>query len=642
MSGIPSNLTRTSNGLAAQLLLASLQQTQVQMLQVQTQLSTGKRINNPSDDPGAIGSLTNLRTILAQFTTQNASLATASNMNGATDTAMADLTNLLTQAQNVASSEAGTLADPSERSAQASVVSSLIDSFVQILNRQNNGVYLFSGQNSNQPALSPSYTGYQYTGSAQPLSVQITPQMSVALNSSAGQVLGMTSGRVQGNVDLDPKASAATRLADVNGARNGGVTLGTVQLNVDGTLVNVDLAHADNLGDVRDRINAAIANVDPTAGSVAVTSTGFSLTAATGHTIGIGDIGEGKTAADLGLNLTGITGATAAGADLNPKLTLTTNVADFGPSVDLTSGLKVSVNGNPTVINFAGCTTAQDMINAVSAAGVGLRMSINDAGTGFNLTSDLSGVDISVGENAGGTTATDLGLRSYDRSTLLSDFNSGAGVTPLGNGQDDLAIQLHDGSAVNVSLSAAVTLGDVIDAINTAGGGNVTAALASDGNGLVLTDTTSGASDFSVGPAGSSTAATSLGLVQDAGSGSTITAPDNAPIYTDSALSHLIALRDALLSNDVAGITLAGQQLQKDMQSVAQARAVVGVQANQIQNEQSTLSNRNVQTQSLLSDLQDTDVTAAISRFTQLQQQLQASLQVGVLSMNLTLLDFLK
>src|SRR5690606_10059340 len=122
---------------------------------------------------------------------------------------------------------------------------------------------------------------------------------------------------------------------------------------------------------------------------------------------------------------------------------------DFGPAVDLASGLRVNVNGKDTVISFAGCTTVQDMINTVAAANVGLRLTINEAGTGFNLQSDLSGADVSIGEN-GGTTAADLGLRSFSRSTLLSDFNRGRGVSVVGGGDYDLEFHLHDGSAIPV------------------------------------------------------------------------------------------------------------------------------------------------------------------------------------------------
>jgi flagellin-like hook-associated protein FlgL len=46
--------------------------------------------------------------------------------------------------------------------------------------------------------------------------------------------------------------------------------------------------------------------------------------------------------------------------------------------------------------------------------------------------------------------------------------------------------------------------------------------------------------------------------------------------------------------------------------------------------------------QSLLSGLQDADVTEVITRFTQLQQQLQASMQAGAQNLHLSFLDYLR
>jgi flagellin-like hook-associated protein FlgL len=53
---------------------------------------------------------------------------------------------------------------------------------------------------------------------------------------------------------------------------------------------------------------------------------------------------------------------------------------------------------------------------------------INQAGTGIQVQSRLSGCDFSIGEN-GGATATQLGLRTLSADTPLSDLNYGQGVS---------------------------------------------------------------------------------------------------------------------------------------------------------------------------------------------------------------------
>ena len=62
----------------------------------------------------------------------------------------------------------------------------------------------------------------------------------------------------------------------------------------------------------------------------------------------------------------------------------------------------------------------------------------------------------------------------------------------------------------------------------------------------------------------------------------------------------------------------------------------------ELESRQNRLADQNLATQSLLSSLQDTDFTEAISRFQTLQTSLQASLQTGASMLNLSLLDFLK
>ncbi|MGE3963680.1 MAG: flagellar filament capping protein FliD [Planctomycetota bacterium] len=114
--------------------------------------------------------------------------------------------------------------------------------------------------------------------------------------------------------------------------------------------------------------------------------------------------------------------------------------------------------------------------------------------------------------------------RTLTGTTPLADFNNGQGVDTTGSGAE-FRIQLRDGSQVDVDLDGAVTLEDVLEAINNAGGGNVTAALAATGNSIVLEDLTTGGSSLRVTAVGGSTAFNDLGLNRSANvtGGSTLT-----------------------------------------------------------------------------------------------------------------------
>jgi flagellin-like hook-associated protein FlgL len=639
MSSINTSSSRVSTASTADSMLTNLRRTQAALLDLQTQISTNKRINKPSDDAGAYSAISRLNTLAAKYDQQISDLSTAGNAVAGADGALSDLSDLLLSAQNIASSQIGVDSDSATRNSQADIIDSMLDSVVALGNRDQSGIYLFSGRTSGTQPFVSDTNGIRYTGSSEQLTTNFGG-VDVDLNASGGAALGALSSRVTGTVDLNPGASATTRILDVNGARALGVTLGSVTLNVDGTAVNVDLTNAGSLGNVRDLINNAVNAIDPTAGGLAVGPNGFSLTAPAGHTIAIADQGTGITAADLGIAISA-NGATTAGGDLDPKLTLGSSLAGLGATVDLTSGLKVTSGATTKIIDLSGATTVQGLVNAVQSAGLGLRLEINGAGTGFNLINEVSGNTVSIGENAGGTTATDLGLRSLTGATNLSDFNHGQGVSVVGNGQDDFGISLHDGSTVNVKLQGAQTVQDVIDAINAAGAGTVTASLATDGNGIVLSDTTAGASAFKVAALNGSSAAANLGIVQNAGLAATINGTDNATVRTESVFTHLIALRDALRRNDTQAITNSGGSLGTDVSNIAAVRGTMGVRAQHIEAEKNRASEQKLQTATLLSGVQDTDLTEAITRFTQLQQQLQATLQTGSKVMQLSLLDFL-
>ena len=104
----------------------------------------------------------------------------------------------------------------------------------------------------------------------------------------------------------------------------------------------------------------------------------------------------------------------------------TTTAGGSGTSLD-TSGLQIVSGGKTYTVSLGGDTTVQDLLNSINKSGAGLDAEINAAKTGINVSSRVSGADFSIGEN-GGTTATQLGLRTFTADTQLSQLNYGAGV----------------------------------------------------------------------------------------------------------------------------------------------------------------------------------------------------------------------
>ena len=145
--------------------------------------------------------------------------------------------------------------------------------------------------------------------------------------------------------------------------------------------------------------------------------------------------------------------------------------------------------------------------------------------------------------------------RQHGRHGPLSIAQSGAAL-PIAGGiavhveAPTSPITTRNGQRFNVNLSGAETVGDVIDAINAATGGSVTARLATVGNGIELVDNTAGAGQLTVTQDGRSQAAEYLGLIptDDAGrqhTGTLIGADQNF-LESASVFTTLLRLRDAL------------------------------------------------------------------------------------------------
>jgi flagellar hook-associated protein 2 len=214
---------------------------------------------------------------------------------------------------------------------------------------------------------------------------------------------------------------------------------------------------------------------------------------------------NGGTGASLGLfKITDRSGATAT-IDTSNAVTLQDVVTDINTATGI--NVKATVNGDHIVlIDETGKTSSDLIVQDVDSSGAASSLGI----AGDSTTGTLTGTSINY--LASGTTTASL--------------NDGNGVQ-LGTGGADLSINPGDGgSAIQVSLSGATTLGAVVKAINTAGGSRLSASLTGEG----ITLTASGGGTISVSDLNGSKAAEGLGLNTQSTTGGTLT---GQPILAD-------------------------------------------------------------------------------------------------------------
>ena len=635
MSRIGTSFTRTSLLQTSSNQLSQLQNTQRDIQILEQQIATGRAVENASDAPERAASILALQSSLRDREQQGLNTATAVTTLNAADGALGEATTILIEARDTASSQVGIGSDAATRSAQAAVIDAQVDALLNLANTQSNRVSVFGG-NSGAEAGGRVFErflgGIRYVGGTENLAADLGGAEAQSFNVNGSDAFGALSARVRSSRDLEPTLTGATALANVNGPRGSlaEVSLdGGLEVQINGTSVAVDLTFAQTLDDVAVRVNAAIDSVVPG-----------------GNTVTLRDPAGGGTAATLGVDgLTSTGGAVSAGSALTRQLTAQTALADLGVTIDLASGVRLQQGETTVDVDLSGATTVQDVQNIFDQLDLGVRVEINADGRGLNLVSEVAGIELSVGEN-GGTTATDLGIRSFGLDTRLDDFNGASGVQAVAAG-DDLSVSLHDGTTFAVDLFGAETVADVVSRLQAAAtaagvaGADFTVGLAAVGNGLTVTDNTVGTGSFVIADVDPSSAATQLGLAADVGTANTLDGEDRATIRVENAFTHLTDLRTALENDSTAGITLAGDQLETDIDSVVSARGSVGVQTQRLEESQLRYEQQAAQEQTVLSDLQDADLVEVLSRYQQLQIQLQASLQIAAQSQRQSLLDFL-
>ncbi|MGA2497415.1 MAG: flagellar hook-associated protein FlgL [Tepidisphaeraceae bacterium] len=526
------NTARVSLGQQLALAQRQLSSNESSLLDVQTQLSTGKRINKLSDDPAAGAAVLQLRKTLADRQAYAASLTSVSSNLGQVDSTLGNLTDMLRQAQQTASANVGSTVSADDRTAAASVISSLYSQVLSLANQQNQGVYLFGGDQAATAPYVSDLGGVRFAGSQNVLSNEIDAGASLALNVPAGSIFGDMSS-VKGSVDL-------------------------------------------------------------------------------------------------------------TGPNATAPLTPLTNLADLkgGMGLDLASGFVITNGTKSATIDLSGAKTLEDVFNRVKAANVGAVARINSDGTGIDICNTVQGTAMSVTEN-GGTTATDLGIRTFSPTTRLADLNDGGGIgAVVGN---DLEITRSDGTKFQVDLGSAQTVQDAIDAINAASGGTVAATFSSTGaNGIILTDNAGGSGSISVASINGSNAAAGLGLDGTATGNTVLTGRDVGAVHTSGIFTSLANLQNALIHNDQNGITTAAEALQNNLNQVVLVRGQVGAMEQEANNRQTQIQDQNTTTQTLLSNLEDVDYNQAVTQFQTLQTALQAQLETTGKILNQSLMDYLQ
>lgn len=682
MTQFPSGIARAPTLLLSQVATNTIGRTNLSMFRTTTQLSTGMAISRASEDMVRAAAILQLDDRLARSaqTLKNLGFAEAS-INGL-DNGLGEVTDLLQQAKEIALTQISAGPDADERAAQAIVIQTMIDSMFGVVNRKGVSGFVFGGATPGRQPVQDLFGSYRIlTGAAGLLSdtpglgrVPITVRSPEAVRGIPGVVLG--------KADLQPQLTADTRLDDIRGGRQLGVTAGILTYSFEGgPTQRVDLSNTDTVGDVINAINASIRWYEQDAGvnilgpgGLAISGTSIAIDSPYGA-ITFADIEGGVVAQDLGLVTAAETSfdpGRAVGADLSPRVTTSTRVDQLGAVGSALGAIRISNNGQSATVNLAGAQTIGEIKSRIESSGLGVRVRINADGTGIDIINEVAGGSaraLSISEVGGNNdTASMLGIRTFSAQTRVSDLNFGKGVSVLSGHSDphfntDFVLTLDDAGGnpleipIDLSPGDMTTLGNVVAVINqqinaalTAAGRPTTALTASIGttdNGIVFTQdpaiTAGSGGSLRIERRNNSLAAIQLGLTEGSwdAAGNRWVGVDKAKVRVDSVFTHLIDLKEALATNDEFGMQIATEELDTILDDVTRTRALVGGYSQRIGRQVARQEDLQVLDEQVRSRLRDVDFAQAATEFSLLQVQLQAGLQTAALSGRLSLLDFL-
>ncbi|MEW6413022.1 MAG: flagellar hook-associated protein FlgL [Candidatus Zixiibacteriota bacterium] len=640
---------RVTNAMMNSAVLYNTQAALSRLLKVQTQLSNGRRINQPSDDP--LGTIRDLdyRSELAKNAQYQKNVSRGQQWQQSYDTVLADAKDLITQLREIAVTMANEVADDdgTSRTAAATEVKQIFEQLMQLGNHKLEDKYIFSGYRTDERALIASSNGVRYNGDYGSIKFEIDNSTDMPININGADTFLKQFSVLGENADLDVGVTGSTLLSNLHNGEGVDLAPGSFTI-VDrntGITANIFLGFCTTVEEAVNGINAYL--------------TWF---------------GIGNLTARIGDEGNNILMDTTQNGLISEVTSL--DVINGGNGVDLSEG-KIRLTDHDTIdvqIDFSGSETILDIIDnfngQVQAAGIpNLSMRINAAGTGFEIVDNngtplgLSieeiGYHSSVAANLGidgqinptlvgddlnptvsfeviegpGTTAADLGIvgeffadfpgADLDplllESTNLADLNHGLGFE-LG---EIKVCQGERTTFLDLGSPSIVTVQDVLDAFNTSGL-DITASINPDGRGIQIVNND---------PTRSFT-------IEDVANGST--AMDFGIYGSSDMMGSALALINALEADDQEAVGLLLGNFESAIDQLLYERSSVGSRSIRLESTTGRLVDQELTFTQRLSEVEDADITDLASRLAVYENNYQAALLATARIIQPSLLDFLR
>ncbi|MCA9426431.1 MAG: flagellar hook-associated protein FlgL [Candidatus Omnitrophica bacterium] len=616
---------RITNNMIQTRVLANLQANFSSVSRLQDVLSTGRQFRFPEDNPINFVNALSLRQELNENRRYSRNIDQAETNLQLTESTLSVINDRLQRARELALQGSNETLPPESQASIADEIDQIFEDVIELANANFDGRYLFAGDRTQtRPfqiiATEEGIEGVHYRGDFGDRPIEIGQGEYLQTNLTGPEAFFTKLNEITSSVAVDPNALLEPQLT---GVVDPPLNLAAGNFTVNGVTVNFDPA-TDSLTDIRDAINRSVdtadARIDENGRLIirSLTSQDVELANGTSNVLEALDLFHRIEGGDLG------------GGPLTPATTL----ASLGITGD---AIVIDTGDQEYEIDLAGATDLAGVIAAVAASGAPVEAFINGAGNGltFSATESVNSLEI-------------RSLRKIFGSTALAPgtVNSGTTLASLGIASPGILEISNDGVVTQVDLTGAVSVEQVVDAINSQVNG-VTATINADGTGIDL-ESAFLSSSLSANDVGPSTIAASLGFAQtraeDNASDFQVTSPGSVDEVVGSNLFRNLALlsqelRSGNADPDSIGVFL--NAFEGDLQLVLRNRSIVGSRINRLDSSRDRFDAFEVFVTELLSENEDADLAETISTLATQNNILEASLASASRVLLPSLIDFL-
>ncbi len=245
---------RITNQMSAQMTLAGIESSLDRLDTTQQELSSGKSINQPSDNPSGTSLALQLNTQLSNLTSYSNNVTDGTGWATAQSSALSDITNCVQRIQELTTEAANGTQSTADMQASAQEVNQLIDQVKSDANTQYNGQYVFSGSTTSTAPYA-SGTDDTYAGNSGQVTRTIGPNTSLTVSANLSGALGngqTVSGQPAGdglllntlrNVADDMQSGNSSAVnSDLSGLTSGLNSLGGLSATVGATTDRLQMA----------------------------------------------------------------------------------------------------------------------------------------------------------------------------------------------------------------------------------------------------------------------------------------------------------------------------------------------------------------------------------------------------------------